>query len=1190
MVRTKNTKTRGGPGQQDPGRNRRDDLPANDNGNGHGQDTSHTPVRTPAQPDSTQTQTQSQVGLSGNDASVSVLNKRKARQQWTQEQYKCVMWCYYYAKATKIDGGVTKGTYTVWREKNPDIFPHLDSNSLANQRRYIEKGKKLTDIELQQIKDDVDGQLSRTTQLEEIIETESQPQTQPCPTERCQTTMEKYTTDEDVLVMEANISQKILTIKSGNMKERKRIKKIKLTQRVRQQIMQANNAIKMLKGDQQLNLTDINNIMYAAASVIAGEIKERCEPKAKHKSKEPAWKMRIKKTIEELRQEISIIVEYKKGVTTAQVQKKVDTLIQKYRKDKCITEIEQTIKMKLQAKAQRLRRYTKRSNHYHHNKMFNEDTKKFYRQLNNENNVIKHPPTQQQIEEFWRGILENEVIHNENALWIRAEREKYQHVKSDSWQDFTTEEIATVIKKLNNWKAPGPDKLQNVWLKQFTSLHADLTNAINETIKNPNNAPQWLTTGNTFLLSKGKDTKDPKNYRPITCLPTIFKVLTAAITNRIYSHLIAHKILPDEQKGCRRASRGCKDQLLLSKMVVSTAKKRMRGLGLAWIDYKKAFDSVPHSWISTMMQLCGIDPIISQFINKSMQTWKTEMLLFYEEGHIQTEPIKIKRGIFQGDSLSPLLFCMALIPLTNMLNSQNIGFKLDDSTEISHLFYMDDLKLFTKDESQLRLALSTVKEFSDDIRMAFGLDKCATAIYKGGKLIKIDNVKLDEKTSIRNLDIGESYKYLGVEEMDGIDNNKMKTKISKEYYRRVRKILGTELNATNKIKAINTLAVPLMTYSFGIVDWPRSELGKVDCKTRKLLTISGLHHPKADVHRLYIKRRNGGRGLIEIESAFNSAITSLSNYIALNRDKYCKAIATHDEKKAKYSIQKEAINILAKFSKQETTTQNIENLKHSMERNKIESLEQKRLHGQFYRNLHKPTVDREGSTAWLRSSGLKGETESLIIAAQDQALKTRYYQKNILKQSIDSKCRMCNRAEEHISHLVAGCSTLAPTEYTHRHNKVAAYIHWIICRELGVQVQDKYYEHVPEKVLNINDTIVLWDVPIITDRTILANRPDLVFHDKKNSICLLIDVSVPDDNNISAKEVEKISKYKDLEIEISRMWNTKTKVVPVVVGALGMLTKGHSNFIKLIPGHPSTNEVQKIALLGTAHILRKVLG
>ncbi|XP_030751033.1 uncharacterized protein LOC115878627 [Sitophilus oryzae] len=443
---------------------------------------------------------------------------------------------------------------------------------------------------------------------------------------------------------------------------------------------------------------------------------------------------------------------------------------------------------------------------------------------------------------------------------------------------------------------------------------------------------------------------------------------------------------------------------------------------------------------------------------------------------------------------------------------------------------MDDLKLFTKDESQLRLALSTVKEFIDGIRMAFGFDKCATAIYKGGKLIKIDNVKLDEQTSIRNLDIGEFYKYLDVEEMDEIDNNKMKTKISKEYYRRVRKILGTELNATNKIKAINTLAVPVMTYSFGIVDWPRRKLGKVDCKTRKLLTIGGLHHPKADVHRLYIKRRNGGRGLIEIESAFNSAITSLSNYIALNRDKIL------------------------------------------IERNKIESLEQKRLHGQFYRNLNKPRIDREGSTAWLSNSGLQGETESLIIATQDQALKTRYYQKNILKQSIDSKCRMCNRAEEHISHLVAGCSTLAPTEYTSRHNKVAAYIHWIICKELGVQVQDNPM-----------------GVPIITDRTILANRPDLVFHDKKNSICLLIDVSVPDDNNISAKEVEKISKYKDIEIEISRMWNTKTKVVPVVIGALGMLTKGHSNFIKLIPGHPSTNEVQKIALLGTAHILRKCM-
>lgn len=227
---------------------------------------------------------------------------------------------------------------------------------------------------------------------------------------------------------------------------------------------------------------------------------------------------------------------------------------------------------------------------------------------------------------------------------------------------------------------------------------------------------------------------------------------------------------------------------------------------------------------------------------------------------------------------------------------------------------------------------------------------------------------------------------------------------------------------------------------------------------------------------------------------------------------------------------------------------------------------------------------------WLRSSGLKGETESLIIAAQDQALATRYYQKNVLKKTVDSKCRICHKAEEHVSHVIAGCSALAPSEYTQRHNKVAAYIHWTICKEKRIPVTDKYYEHSPDKVTQHNNVILLWDVPIITDRTILANRPDIVLHDKQKNECLLIDISVPDDANIILKESEKISKYKDLEIEVNRMWNTRTKVVPIIVGALGSLKIGFNNYVDMLPGQPSKEVIQKIALMGTAHILRKVLG
>jgi hypothetical protein len=114
----------------------------------------------------------------------------------------------------------------------------------------------------------------------------------------------------------------------------------------------------------------------------------------------------------------------------------------------------------------------------------------------------------------------------------------------------------------------------------------------------------------------------------------------------------------------------------------------------------------------------------------------------------------------------------------------------------------------------------------------------------------------------------------------------------------------------------------------------------------------------------------------------------------------------------------------------QTAAQNINNqCKSSTENKKIEELKRKSMHGQFYRDLERPSVDIEKSLAWLCSSGLEGEMESLIIAAQDQALNTHYRDRNIMKQPVDSRRRMCYNAEQHIEHTVAGCTTFAPSAY-----------------------------------------------------------------------------------------------------------------------------------------------------------------
>ena len=98
------------------------------------------------------------------------------------------------------------------------------------------------------------------------------------------------------------------------------------------------------------------------------------------------------------------------------------------------------------------------------------------------------------------------------------------------------------------------------------------------------------------------------------------------------------------------------------------------------------------------------------------------------------------------------------------------------------------------------------------------------------------NIEISDDTAIQDLNQEEVYKYLGVDESDGIQHSKMKEKIRKEY-RRVRLILRTELNGRNKMEAINSLAVPVVKYSFGIIDGKISEIKKIDTKTRKLLNM-----------------------------------------------------------------------------------------------------------------------------------------------------------------------------------------------------------------------------------------------------------------------------------------------------------------------------------------------------------------
>ena len=197
---------------------------------------------------------------------------------------------------------------------------------------------------------------------------------------------------------------------------------------------------------------------------------------------------------------------------------------------------------------------------------------------------------------------------------------------------------------------------------------------------------------------------------------------------------------------------------------------------------------------------------------------KITLVLNTEENILNGGDININSGIFQGDSLSLILFCVALIILSKLLNSTGYGYKVYDNI-INHLFYMDDLKLFAKNDQHLQGLLNIVKQISNDIWMEFGLDKCTKATFFRGKLLQAKNITLYTATIIKDLETEESYQYPEVTEGNGIQHFSMREKIRKECFRRVRSILRSELNARNRIDAINSLALPVVTYSFTIINW-----------------------------------------------------------------------------------------------------------------------------------------------------------------------------------------------------------------------------------------------------------------------------------------------------------------------------------------------------------------------------------
>ena len=157
---------------------------------------------------------------------------------------------------------------------------------------------------------------------------------------------------------------------------------------------------------------------------------------------------------------------------------------------------------------------------------------------------------------------------------------------------------------------------------------------------------------------------------------------------------------------------------MIDKMVLNDCKKRHTNLSMAWINYRKACELASHSWVNECMEMFEIAENLRSFLQKSMQQWRLS-LTANGEG---LGELNVKRGIFQGDSLSRLLFVMSMVPLSLILK------------KVKNALFTDDLKLYANSEEQANTLVRTVHVFSTDIGRKFRIKKCRILTMKKGKI------------------------------------------------------------------------------------------------------------------------------------------------------------------------------------------------------------------------------------------------------------------------------------------------------------------------------------------------------------------------------------------------------------------------------------------------------------------------
>ena len=488
--------------------------------------------------------------------------------------------------------------------------------------------------------------------------------------------------------------------------------------------------------------------------------------------------------------------------------------------------------------------------------------------------------------------------------------------------------------------------------------------------------------------------------------------------------------------------------------------------------------------------------------------------------------------------------------------------------KITHLLFVDDLKLYAKSEIKISVVTKKVKEMYEDIGTSRGLEKCASLHVVRGKESKSEDLPIGAKYSISVMESSDKYKFLGkYENFEYLDKFTFQ-QAEKEYLRRLNVIWSSPLSVPSKQTACIVFALPTLEYFMGTSNWLIADIQNLDRKSRKVVEMHKGKHILESIAMLYLPQKCGGRGFRSVEDTYKISKIKVAHHINISKDPRIKLVRSFQHYKSKKNFKSTFV---------EATRYAKEHFKADLsllEEKSVLSYEQERLElkdenyiqiqrrlGSILQRLYEERVRNQPWLGFYTVSTLDSDEISknsgnifrswknipdIVLSTNEsikqQLLPTKAYSKYKLKMETENTtCSLCKQAEETVVHLLCSCAALAQTLYKARHDRMLRPIYHLIRAKFEFDGNNRgvpwYKQALPLASIENDRAKIMWDIPMHLDKRPSTNaiKPDMLIIDKVGKKVSLIEGTICAPGCIAKREKEKQDKYSEMRKSLERL-------------------------------------------------------